>query len=214
MSSFFNIWFMDTHSTVEKNILRYIEEFHHNYYKYDDNILSQLTFKLGFEGSYEVILFPNGINQFYKIVSAYYDKKMLDILSKQELSTSITERIFQASMTRIKVMDQKLCKKIYMHHFKLQNNFCGLSVLYRTCDEIWKYAGDKSTNYNHYSKRTLLLTAILPTIFYYIHDSSEGFIETENFLYSSLAKISNIASIKSLIKAPKIENIPFLRMIY
>ena len=47
-------------------------------------------------------------------------------------------------------------------------------LTYRTCDAIWRAAGDVSTDFNFYTKRALLGGVVLSTTLYWLQDSSEG----------------------------------------
>lgn len=46
-------------------------------------------------------------------------------------------------------------------------------LLYRTCDRIWRAAGDTSTDFNFYTKRGLLSGVVLSTTLYWLDDKSE-----------------------------------------
>ena len=53
---------------------------------------------------------------------------------------------------------------------------------WRTVDTIWRAAGDVATDYNYYSKRTILLGVYASTITIFLDDESEGLAETRAFL--------------------------------
>ncbi|MEG3168910.1 COQ9 family protein [Sphingomonas sp. LB3N6] len=53
---------------------------------------------------------------------------------------------------------------------------------WRTVDTIWRAAGDVSTDYNYYTKRTILLSVYASTITVFLDDESEGLAETRAFL--------------------------------
>ena len=53
---------------------------------------------------------------------------------------------------------------------------------WRTVDTIWRAAGDVSTDYNYYTKRTILLGVYASTITVFLDDESEGLAETRAFL--------------------------------
>ena len=55
-------------------------------------------------------------------------------------------------------------------------------LTYRTCDAIWRAAGDTSTDFNFYTKRGLLGGVVLSTTLYWLQDSSEGHQATSAFL--------------------------------
>ena len=82
----------------------------------------------------------------------------------------------------------------------------------QTCDLIWNYAGDKSTDFNYYTKRGLLLPVYLSAKAFYISDNSKGHEKTKKFIKNALDNIINIASFKNRINLPNIEDIPILRL--
>ena len=53
---------------------------------------------------------------------------------------------------------------------------------WRTVDTIWRAAGDVATDYNYYTKRTILLGVYASTITVFLDDESEGIAETRAFL--------------------------------
>jgi ubiquinone biosynthesis protein COQ9 len=53
---------------------------------------------------------------------------------------------------------------------------------WRTVDTIWRAAGDVATDYNYYTKRTILLGVYASTITVFLDDESEGLAETCAFL--------------------------------
>ncbi len=53
---------------------------------------------------------------------------------------------------------------------------------WRTVDMIWRAAGDVSTDYNYYTKRTILLGVYASTITVFLDDESEGLADTRAFL--------------------------------
>ncbi len=53
---------------------------------------------------------------------------------------------------------------------------------WRTVDTIWHAAGDVATDYNYYTKRTILLGVYASTITVFLDDESERLAETRAFL--------------------------------
>ena len=53
---------------------------------------------------------------------------------------------------------------------------------YRTIDAIWRAAGDRSVDFNFYTKRGLLAAVYGATVLYWLDDRSEGNKATLDFL--------------------------------
>ncbi len=68
---------------------------------------------------------------------------------------------------------------------------------WRTVDTIWRAAGDVATNYNHYTKRTILLGVYAATVTVFLDDDSEGFAETRAFLSRRIDGIMRFETAKS-----------------
>ncbi len=71
-----------------------------------------------------------------------------------------------------------------------------INILYRTCNSIWRIAGDKSTDFSFYTRRISLATVYTSTLFFWLNDKSNDNIETEYFLDRRLRDISKIATLK------------------
>ena len=65
-------------------------------------------------------------------------------------------------------------------------------LTYRTCDAIWRAAGDASTDFNFYTKRGLLGGVVLSTTLYWLQDSSEGNQASSAFLDRRIAEVLRI----------------------
>lgn len=62
-------------------------------------------------------------------------------------------------------------------------------LLYRTVDAIWYGLGDRSTDYNFYTKRILLAGVYSATLLYWINDKSAESVETWAFLDRRIAEV-------------------------
>jgi ubiquinone biosynthesis protein COQ9 len=62
-------------------------------------------------------------------------------------------------------------------------------LLYRTVDAIWYGLGDRSTDYNFYTKRMLLAGVYSATLLYWINDKSAESVETWAFLDRRIAEV-------------------------
>src|SRR6185369_3476 len=58
----------------------------------------------------------------------------------------------------------------------------GARIAWRSADRIWRLAGDIATDFNHYSKRGLLIGVYASTSFVFLDDQSEGLADTRAFL--------------------------------
>ena len=62
------------------------------------------------------------------------------------------------------------------------NAIRGLAIGWRSADLMWRLAGDRSTDFNHYTKRLTLSALYAATLLAWLDDQSEGWMETSAFL--------------------------------
>lgn len=64
-----------------------------------------------------------------------------------------------------------------------------LRTLWATVDAVWYAAGDRATDYNHYTKRGLAAGVYSTTLLYWLEDTSEGQADTWTFLDRRIANV-------------------------
>ena len=72
---------------------------------------------------------------------------------------------------------------------------------YRTVDTIWYVAGDRSSDWNFYSKRGLLAGIYCATLIYWLDDTSTNTNETWGFLNRRIDNVMQIPMIKQRISS-------------
>jgi len=65
-------------------------------------------------------------------------------------------------------------------------------LLYRTVDAVWYALGDRSTDFNFYTKRALLAGVYSATVLFWLNDKSAGSAETWAFLDRRIAEVMKI----------------------
>jgi len=176
--------------------------------EWNNKLLEEAEEKCGFAKGYSLIIFPNGLPEIIEFFESYLDNIMLESLSKQEVLSKIREKISLALRVRIKSVLPIIHSK-NAAYFAL-NSFQGTEVAFRSCDAIWKYAGDQSIDYNYYTKRGLLLSVYVSSILFYIQDQSENYIDTDKFIETAVENIvKTFAQMKKLFDP---SNIPIVRM--
>lgn len=63
-----------------------------------------------------------------------------------------------------------------------QNLARSVGIAWRSADVMWRLAGDRSTDFNHYTKRTLLAGVYAATLLVFLDDKSDGHTATRAFL--------------------------------
>ena len=76
--------------------------------------------------------------------------------------------------------------------------------MFKIVDQIWFLAGDKSTDFNYYSKRSILFAIYYSSVMFLINNDFD-IKKTLNFLDAKLQKVSKIPNIKSNLKKLPLE---------
>ena len=74
-------------------------------------------------------------------------------------------------------------------------------LAWRSADRIWRLAGDTATDFNHYSKRVLLVGVYAATSLVFLDDKSEGYAETRAFLNRRIADVMRFEQAKARWRA-------------
>lgn len=167
---------------------------------WSEGVLRLAAHDLGESESLSWRLFPGGVDQAIDVWSEDLDKKMVTRLKRYKLEDKrVRDRIALAVRIRIESLatakDAAAETSKYLarpHHAPL-----GTRLLFRTVDEIWYQAGDRSTDYNWYTKRGLLAAVYGATLVYWLKDTSDGSQTTWEFLD---ARIENVLKVGSLPK--------------
>jgi ubiquinone biosynthesis protein COQ9 len=74
------------------------------------------------------------------------------------------------------------------------------STLWRTADAMWRAAGDTATDFNHYSKRTILGAVYSATLLYWLDDDSDDFEATRAFIDRRIEGVMRFEKAKAQVK--------------
>jgi ubiquinone biosynthesis protein COQ9 len=135
--------------------------------------------------------------------SHWADDRMLDALEAQNLEAMrVRDRIATAERARLRVLEphREAVRRALAVLALPQNMAMGLILLYRTVDAIWYVAGDRSTDFNFYTKRGLLAGVHAATTLYWLDDRSEGGGDTAAFLDRRLAEVMAIPKLRARLE--------------
>ena len=144
-------------------------------------------------------LFKNGPIDFIEVFSNIID---LEVKEKYDLIDPKPERMPE-KIKKIIMIRLNLCQK-YKQAVRSSisltaipvNTKSSLNILYRTCNSMWRIAGDKSTDFSFYTRRLTLAAIYTSTLLFWLNDQSNDNIETEYFLERRLTDLSKISSLK------------------
>lgn len=156
------------------------------------------------------LAFPGGAVDMIDAWFAYVDRSMLAAVP--EVATlKVRERIARLVEARLTAMepDREALRRALAVLAMPQNLRAAARLGWRTVDAIWRAAGDTVTDYNHYTKRGILLGVYGATISVFLDDESEGDADTRAFLARRIDGIMRFEKAKAgFVK--RTENLPSL----
>ena len=106
--------------------------------------LEEASLSIGKDPKYHQILFPDGLYSIKEYYEQLKDTEMLNLLCKKKKPQKIRDRISLGIKTRIIELGYR---KHTNHNCIIKIDDSSIKSAWRTCDNIWKYAGDNSTDF-------------------------------------------------------------------
>ena len=173
---------------------------------WSDKALSEASLSLDKDSKYWGMFFAN-VSDAVEFFERNEDARMLHVMQNMGPIDGISNKIGKALYERIVNISGGLAMLNRLEGFYL-GIYAPMVVksIWRTADVIWIFAGDKATDFNHYSKRTLL-SGVYVAVVRKMLASGENNIE--EYISDALDKVVKFGNVKKLFK---LENIPILRM--
>ncbi|MEE2704759.1 MAG: COQ9 family protein [Pseudomonadota bacterium] len=146
------------------------------------------------------VLFPNGRIDFLRYWFDVTEKLMLNDLANSKINElKVREKIKKIIRVRLeRWKGYKVAIKRTLPILLMPSSSYLLSLsLMKTSDSIWKIAGDKSVDFNFYTKRGLLLGVYSATLIFWLDDNSENDHKTWEFLDRRIEEVLQIPKVKS-----------------
>ncbi len=156
--------------------------------------------KAGVDTAQLTMLFPRGPRDVAAWFSDWADQETVAALKEQSLSSlKVRERIALGVRTRLDILlphREALRRALALFALPMNLPF-GAKLLYGTVDTIWRAAGDRSTDFNFYTKRGLLAGVYAATTLYWLDDRSDETQATGEFLQRRLDEVLAIPTLKT-----------------
>jgi ubiquinone biosynthesis protein COQ9 len=152
---------------------------------WSDKALAMAASEIGVSEGRARLCFPGGA---VEMIDCWFDAIDLAMASAYPLERigklKIRERIRDLVLFRIEVINphKEALRRALAILAQPQNAMAGAKLAWRSADRMWRIAGDRSTDFNHYSKRGILSALYTSTMLVFLDDSTEGLIETRGFL--------------------------------
>ena len=172
------------------------------YEDFDDALLSTLSqLKINQDKFYDIKqdLLPKGLSSLMKelnlIINQTIEKEQKPSRFK---NYKINEKIKYFVIRRLMVFQnlvdkRKFFKKILKPNLIVSSN----KTLFKIADEIWFLAGDKSTDYNYYTKRIILMNIYAITFSFFVFDNSKDLERTKKFLDKEISTVLKFGNLKN-----------------
>ena len=156
-------------------------------------------------------IFPEGVSELRSFFFEEINKKMLKKINKIDYSKlRIRDKIFNGVIIRLEILNKNkpAIKRILASEVNKPYNV--IKNLWKTSDLIWISAGDNSTDYNYYTKRSLLSWVYISTFLYWLNDNNKNLSKTKIFLNKRIDEVlefgKNTGKLKSIVNNLNISN--------
>ncbi len=148
--------------------------------------------------------FPYGAADMVAHYSDLADRRMVAELDRRDIgSMKIRERIATAVRVRLEqaAPHREAVRRALAVLALPPNVVLGGKCLYRTVDAMWVAAGDRSADWNFYSKRSLLAGVYSSTVLYWLDDRSDDLAGTWAFLDRRIADVMRIPKVTGRVRS-------------
>ena len=163
--------------------------------------------ELGLSASDVARLFPKGVASAVTIGSDDLDAKMVgefiscfaDRFDKMPVHIKIRELL----LIRFKILQphKEAVRKMVTFMAKPAQAELSSRLLYKTLDRVWRAAGDRSTDFNFYTKRATLAAVYGSTLLAFLDDDTPDMQKTRAFLDRRLQDVSKIPKTTKPLRA-------------
>jgi ubiquinone biosynthesis protein COQ9 len=147
--------------------------------------------------------FPGGARDAIGHFSDWADRRMVASLADHAVDElSIRKRVALATRLRFEALApyREGVRRALGLLALPPNAALGARCLYRTVDAIWHATGDRSADFNFYSKRALLAAVLSATTLYWLDDRSDEHEGSWSFLDRRIADVMKIPALGSRLR--------------
>jgi ubiquinone biosynthesis protein COQ9 len=152
------------------------------------------------------LAFPGGAAEMIDAWFDSVDKAMLSAFPPERIAEmKIRERIRDLILFRLEAMapQREALRRALSILAMPQNAPAGAKLAWRSADRIWRVAGDTATDFNHYSKRAILLGVYGSTSLVFLDDESEDMAATRAFLDRRIDEVMRFEKAKARWRGTK-----------
>lgn len=167
---------------------------------WSDEALAMAARELDIPAARARLAFPGGAVQMIDSWFDSVDVAMLDAFPPERIAAmKIRERIRELVLFRLTRMlpHREALRRAFAVLAQPQNVSAAARLAWRAADRMWRVAGDKTTDFNYYSKRAILTGVYTSTALVFIDDNSEDLADTRAFLGRRIDDVMNFEKVKA-----------------
>ncbi|HEX8307157.1 MAG TPA: COQ9 family protein [Allosphingosinicella sp.] len=167
---------------------------------WSDKALAMAAAELGVPAPRARLAFPGGAVDMIDSWFDAIDRGMATAFPLEKIETmKIRERIGGLVLYRLEVINphKEALRRALAILAQPQNLALAGRLGWRAADRMWRIAGDKATDFNHYSKRAILMGVYGSTSLVYLDDSSEDMASTRAFLARRIDDVMKFEKVKA-----------------
>lgn len=157
---------------------------------------------LGFDADTAKRLFTGGAEDAIAQFAAIADREMIRAMEKADLpNMRVRDRVIFGVRARLEFLTPHREAVRGGLHVLANPLHAGLmaQLTHTTVDHIWYMAGDRSADFNWYTKRGLLAPVYAATVLYWLNDNSEGCEDSWGFLERRIDDVLKIPPMKAKV---------------
>ncbi|HTU13260.1 MAG TPA: COQ9 family protein [Allosphingosinicella sp.] len=167
--------------------------------------LAMAADELGVPADRARLAFPGGTADMIDAWFDWVDRAMLEAFPPEKIAAmKIRDRIRNLLSFRLQTLApyREALRRALAILALPRNAARGVALAWRSADRIWRVAGDVATDFNHYSKRTILIGVYGSTTMVFLDDESEDLAETHAFLDRRIEEVMRFEKAKARWKGP------------
>ncbi|HEX8217553.1 MAG TPA: COQ9 family protein [Allosphingosinicella sp.] len=167
---------------------------------WSDEAMAMAARELGVPPARARLAFPGGAVQ---MIDAWFDSvdvAMLGAFPPERIAAmKIRDRIRELVLFRLTAMlpQREALRRAFAILAQPQNVRAAAKLAWRAADRMWRVAGDKATDFNHYTKRALLTGVYGSTALVFIDDNSDDLADTRAFLGRRIDDVMKFEKVKA-----------------
>ena len=140
----------------------------------------------------------DGVSSLILCINIFINQEMKNCISGDFKKLRVNEKIRFLILNRLKIIDKFFDKKSIFKLVVKQKSLSKASLmLFNVSDEIWHLSGDKSTDFNYYTKRIILMNVYSVSFVYFLNDNSAEYTKTKDLIDKQISNVLKFGKLKS-----------------